>query len=264
MPITFRGTAVSSNIISNAQTTQHIFALVNHRFSRVNVIVRDIIVQNDAFDNLTAVAPIVNVSRVTGGVTGGITVPKTPLHPSQVSSDFVQARSAHTSGHNLTATVSSFLHRQFSARSHTGAEQRLFPTVYNNVYIGSYQLRKVSIIVRPNESLLVTITAGAVTQNPATANNWFAQVFWEEDELSTYTIGGVVSLSGSPISGAKVTILEALDIDLNDTILHEVKTTNALGEWSSTITTGRYGVAIAQYRVGTTYYTSVSRPYLGA
>lgn len=265
MAVTFRGTAVSANIISNNLTAQHLMAIVNNAFSRVNVIVKDINIQNDAHALLTAVSPIVGISRITTAVTGGIVLPKIALDTSQTSSSRVTVLSSFGSS-NITGTQSDFQWRKFAPRVHTAAEQRNFPMRVKQTYLERLKpmLEAVDeIIIKPGQTLLITLTAGAVAQNDMTLNNWFAQLLWYEDEISTYSIGGVVSLSGSPVNGAKVSVMEALDIDLANVVLHEVKTTNALGEWSSTIATGRYGVSVAQYRVGSTYYTATSKPYLG-
>jgi hypothetical protein len=85
---------------------------------------------------------------------------------------------------------------------------------------------------------------------------------WEEDSLPTFAISGVVTLSAAPVSGAKVMVIQADDEVMTNATLVEVKTTNALGEWASTILSGKVGAAFVQYENGGTYYTAAGNPFL--
>jgi len=116
--------------------------------------------------------------------------------------------------------------------------------------------------LRPGESLLVRVVGAAVAANAALSNNWTASVAIEEDQKSTFAISGTVTLSGSPVTGAKVMVMEADDTAGTNMFLREVITTPAGGTWSSSILTGKVGSAFVQYTSGGTYYTAPGSPYL--
>lgn len=80
--------------------------------------------------------------------------------------------------------------------------------------------------------------------------------------IATYAISGTVTLSGSPVDGAKVMVLEADDTSLTNAHLYQVVTTAGGGLWASTIRTGKVGAAFVQYENGGTYYTAPGSPFL--
>ena len=71
-----------------------------------------------------------------------------------------------------------------------------------------------------------------------------------------------VTLSGSPVSGAIVTVIEADDLDMTNPVLVDTIVTPAGGTWSADILTGKVGAAFVQYRSGGTLYTAPGSPYL--
>ncbi len=85
---------------------------------------------------------------------------------------------------------------------------------------------------------------------------------WEEEARPTFAISGTVTLSGSPVAGAIVTVIEADDLDMTNQYVREKIVTPAGGNWASTITSGKVGAAFVQYRSGATYYTAPGSPYL--
>lgn len=259
MATTFRGTSASFPINGNDLVAQNLFAIENAKSSRVNVIIKRLTVQNDPVAALAAVMPLVKTSRATG-VSGGINLDKCALDTALTSSAGVTVRAAIASGSPLTATPGNALCEQYVSRMHTVVEQVLAPDVHclpklvENATDG--------FVLAPGEALLVRVEGAAVTSNAAIANNWFAQVAWEEESIATFAISGTVTLSGSPVDGAKVYVLEASNELAANAVLVEVLTTNALGQWSSTIKSGCVGVALVQYKNGATYYTAPGSPFL--
>jgi len=71
-----------------------------------------------------------------------------------------------------------------------------------------------------------------------------------------------VTLGGSPVSGAKVMVMESDNVAGTNMFLREVITTPAGGTWASSILTGKVGSAFVQYEAGGTYYTAPGSPYL--
>jgi len=110
--------------------------------------------------------------------------------------------------------------------------------------------------------MLVQVVAPTVASNTLQMNNWFVACSWEEDSIATFAISGQVTLSAVPVAGAKVVIIEADDELMTNAVLVETKTSDGSGNWSSSISVGKVGVAFTQYKSGPTYYTSLSQPFL--
>ena len=98
--------------------------------------------------------------------------------------------------------------------------------------------------------------------NARLSNYWWVACEWEEDPIATFAISGTVTLSGSPATGAIVTVVEADDESMTNPVLVETITTGAGGTWASSIKTGKVGAAYVQYKSGATYYTAPGSPYL--
>lgn len=118
------------------------------------------------------------------------------------------------------------------------------------------------LLIRPGQALLVKIIANTAASNALTSLNYAVRCMWEEDSITTFAISGTVTLSGSPLDGAKVMVVEADDTSLTNAHLYEVKTTAGGGLWSSTIRTGKVGAAFVQYESGGAYYTAPGSPFL--
>lgn len=243
-------------IYGNDATTQNLFTIENGISSRVDVYLRELDIETDSIAVLTALMPLIKVSRATS-ISGGITLSKT-LSDSTTSSDAaVVCRSQNYEASPIVATAGDTIWQTFRSRMHTAVEQQrsqngLMPSL----------IKTKDFIIRPGQSLLVKIVAAAGTSNAITSFNHSISAVWEETAIATFAISGTVTLSGSPVSGAKVVVVEADDINMTNAVLREVLTTPAGGTWASTIRTGKVGAAFVQYETGGTYYTANGSPYL--
>lgn len=259
MAVTFIGTARTYPIIGNNDLVQNLFAIENGIASRVNVNVRRLLVQNDALVVLTAVMPIVKTSRATN-INGGLVLDKGPFDTTQSSDKAVILRAPAYESARITGTPGDTVWQQYTVRQHTAAEQNIAED--KNLLPLLIADAGKEFKLRPGENLLVRVVAAIGTSNPALTNNWIVACVWEEDEISTFNINGVVTLNAVPIVGAKVIIVEAKDKSLTDAILWEVKTTATGGVWSSTIRSGWVGGVFVQYETGGTLYTAPGSPFL--
>jgi hypothetical protein len=259
MAVTFRGGVQVPIVFGNDATTQNLLTIENQIGSRVDVNVRGLTIQMDPTTALATVMPQVKVSRATS-ISGGVKLDKATFTTTQTSDAFVVIRSALAEGSPITATAGDTIWQEYVTRLHTAVEQ--VKTVKGVVLPTLIRDTGKELKLRPGESLLVRIVGAAVTSNPAIANNWLASVIIEEDQKSTFAISGTVTLSGSPVSGAKVMVMESDDVAGTNMFLREVITTPAGGTWASSILTGKVGSAFVQYTNGGTYYTAPGSPYL--
>jgi hypothetical protein len=259
MAVTFRGGAQVPIVFGNDATTQNLLTIENQIGSRVDVNVRGLVIQMDPTTALTTVMPQVKVSRATS-ISGGAKLDKGAFNTAQTSDPFVVIRSAMAEGSPITANAGNTIWQEYVTRLHTAVEQ---VKTYKGVVLPNLiKDTGKELKLRPGESLLVRIVGSAVTSNPAIANNWLASVIIEEDQKSTFAISGTVTLSGSPVSGAKIMVMESDDTAGTNMFLREVITTPAGGTWASSILTGKVGSAFVQYTSGGTYYTAPGSPYL--
>lgn len=265
MAITFRGDAVSLSIVGNDAVAQNLFVIENGYKSRVNVIIHRLTFGCDSLVALASVQNVVKTSRCTS-VSGGVVLPKTKFDSTQTSDANVVIRAMMNEDAPITATAGDTLWTQLATRMHTAVEQQqpetdsekvkqrnLLPQLTDNV---------ADFILRPGESLLVKVIAATAASNAQNSTNYVVRCQWDEESVTTFAISGTVTLSGSPVDGAKVMILEADDASLTNAYLHEVKTTAGGGLWASTIRTGKVGAAFVQYESGGTYYTAPGSPFL--
>lgn len=257
MAITFNGSIPTPNILGNDSTEQNLFAITNKVGSRVNVLIRRAAVQVDPIAALASVMPIVKASRATN-VSGGAVVSGSTYDSNNASSSYVEVRTPILDGFPLVATAGTTIWQQYCSRLHTAVEQ----VVAEDKNILPYLVETNDFILRPGESLLFKVVGASTASNARLTNNWFVTCEWEEDALSTFNISGTVTLGGSPVAGAIVTVLEADDEIMTNPILVETITTGAGGTWASTIKTGKVGAAMVQYKAGATYYTAPGSPYL--
>jgi hypothetical protein len=258
MAITYTGAVSSQIALGNDKTTQNLFAVVNGANSRHNMQIRRVIIQLDSVGALTAVMPEVRIARVTGSVSGGVSIPKFPWDTTQTSDSEINFYQTISYGNPITASPATTIWQKFDARQHTQIGQflsndlPLLPTIVTDE----------PYILRPGQNLIAYVVGPAVTSNPGISNSWFMQIAWEEDSISTFAISGTVTLSATTIEGAKVIVIEADDTVGTNPHLVEVCTTDVNGEWASTITSGRVGAAFVQYVNGGTYYTAPGSPFL--
>lgn len=257
MAFTFNGAATGLIALGADATTQNIYALTNKVGSRVNVLIRNAAVGLDTIAALTTVMPVVRCSRATA-VSGGAILAPSAYDTTESSSAYVEIRTPVYDGFPLTATQGNTIYQQYCGRMHTLAEQVLGPD--NNVL--PMLVQNQDFVVRPGESILFQVVGATAASNARLANYWWVACEWEEDPIATFAISGTVTLSGSPVSGAIVTVVEADDESMTNQILVEKIVTPAGGTWASTIKTGKVGAAYVQYKSGATYYTAPGSPYL--
>lgn len=244
-------------VFGNDAVTQHIFALENQIGSRVDVNVRRLVVQNDPQTALASVMPQVKVSRGVN-ISGGILLDKAKLRTTETSDPFVKIRSALGEGSPITATQGDTVWQQYTSRLHTAVEQVIVsdePLLPRLVDTFDFKLK-------PGESLLATVISATAASNPALSHNWLVDCIWEEDAKATFAISGTVTLSGSPVAGAIVSVIEADDVSMTNPVLIKTIVTGAGGTWAADILTGKVGAAFVQYESGGTKYTAPGSPYL--
>lgn len=261
MAYTFKGTAVTPlGIIGNDQLIQNIFTIENGLASRVNVIIKRIVVQLDPLVILTSVMPLLQSSRVISGISGGIILPKVSFDTSQSSDTNVIIRTSISSGTPITAIPSDTQWEKYPNRLHS-----LYGQVSSedaNITPILTERADVKYLLRPGESLLIYVDSPSLATNSSQSNNWFAECVWEEESINTFQISGNVTLNSSPVNGAKIIVIEASDELLTNPFLVNVETTTTSGTWSSLIASGRVGAAFVQYTASGVHYTSTGNPYL--
>jgi hypothetical protein len=265
MAVTFRGAAQSLNIVGNDAVAQNLFVIENGIASRVNIILRRLLFGSDALAVLTSVMNTIKVSRCTA-VSGGVQLHKAPFLTSQTSDPAVVIRAQANETALITATAGDTMWTQFVPRMHTAVEQQQ-PEIdkENRAYrslIPVTATDTTDIVIRPGQAMLVKVIAATAASNAQTSMNYAVRCMWEEDAIATFAISGTVTLSGSPVSGAIVTVIEADDASMTNAVLREVIVTPAGGTWASSIRTGKVGAAFVQYENGGTKYTAPGSPYL--
>lgn len=265
MTIVFQGTAESLTIVGNDATAQNLFVIENGYKSRVNVIVRRLTFGCDSLVALATVQNILKTSRCTG-VSGGVTLAKAAFDNTQTSDSNVVIRAQANETALITATAGDTLWTQFAARTHTAVEQQLVEDDGERLKARPL-LPQLSdgvsdFVIRPGQALLVKVVAGTAASNALNSANYAVRCQWDEDSITTFAISGTVTLSGSPVDGAKVMVLEADDTSLTNAYLYQVVTTAGGGLWASTIRDGKVGAAFVQYENGGIYYTAPGSPYL--
>jgi hypothetical protein len=267
MAVTYRGTAQSLSIVGNDAVAQNLFVIENGYKSRVNVLVRRLLFGTNALAVLTSVQNLLKVSRCTS-VSGGVTLEKAPFVTTETSDANVVICAQANETALIAATAGDTLWTQMAARMHTAVEQQQAETdserrIFRNL-IPQSAMSTTDLVLRPGEALLVKVIANTAASNAQTSMNYAVRCMWEEDSITTFAISGTVTLSGSPVDGAKVMVLEADDTSLTNAHLYEVITTAGGGLWASTIRTGKVGAAFVQYENGGTYYTAPGSPFLSA
>jgi hypothetical protein len=260
MAITFRGTVLTPIKIGNSNTTQNLFVFENGISSRVNVNIRRLSLQLDSIVAYTAVQPLVKLSRISSASNGVFLSKENDFDTSQSSDPGVRIRGALLDGPSISATEGTTIWQQYCFRMHTLVGQVLGDD--RNILTALVDDTGKEFKIRPGEMVLIQVVSAAAAANAINMTNWIINCAWEEDEITTFAISGVVSLNSTPIVGAKVIVVEARDHTLTDAILREVVTTTSGGAWSSTIRTGWVGGAFVQYDNSGTLYTAPGSPFL--
>lgn len=166
--------------IGNAATTQNLMTIENIDSTKL-VTIRRMVFQMDALAVLTAVMPLIKLSRTTGVPTGGTVIGKGLWDTANTSNanTIVRGSTATDGGANSgpTATpAAEILWEQYGMRLHTAVGQVLGPD--NSV--APIIVETKNLILRQNQALVVQVVAAVGSSNPAT-NHYFVQVVWDED-----------------------------------------------------------------------------------
>ena len=267
MAVSFRGTASTLNIFGNDATTQNLFVVENGIASRVNVIIRSLEFSADSLVALTSVQNVLKTCRATG-VSGGLELEKTKFVTTQTSDPAVVIRAMANETAPITATAGDTMWTQFAARMHSAVEQQQPGTDSERRTIRSLtpwmDHLVTDLVIQPGEAILVRVVANTAASNAQNSMQYAVRCSWEEDQIATFAISGTVTLSGSPVSGAIVTVIEADDTSMTNAVLRETIVTPAGGTWASNIRTGKVAAAFVQYEAGGTLYTAPGSPYLEA
>lgn len=168
--------AASFRILGTAATPHNLLTIENTD-ATVQVRIRDLMIQLDATAVLTAVMPLVKVSRATGVPTGGTTLTKAQFDTTNASDAQVVVRAANASDGGaataITATAGTTIWQEYQMRMHTVVGQVLSPPSRMPTVLVK------DLVLRQNEALLVQVVASAGTSNPAT-NHWSVCVTWDE------------------------------------------------------------------------------------
>lgn len=183
----FIGMAATFRSVGRAATAQNYFSIENAAGSAVLVCVRSVEIHTDFTVALAVVDGLLSLSRPAALPTNGTTLAKASVgtgeDTAQSSSGSVVIRGdASADGTNsasaLTATPGSLAWRHFVGRVHTAVGQVL-DTPKEMI---PYAIRDNGVILRANESLLVSGAFVNATDNPAT-NHYTTSVCWEEYTL---------------------------------------------------------------------------------
>lgn len=168
--------AASFRTLGSAATPHNLLTIENTD-ATVQVRIRDITIQLDATAVLTAVMPLVKISRATGVPTGGTTLTKGEFNTGAVSDAQVVVRGATASDGGvataITATAGATLWQEYQMRMHTVVGQVLCPPSRMPTILTK------DLVLLQNQALLIQVVAAAGTSNPAT-NHWSVCVTWDE------------------------------------------------------------------------------------
>jgi len=263
---TYTATAATFRTPGNASANlvQGIMSIYNKPSSYSFIYIRRILVQVDCTAVLTAVMPQVITSRCNMGTpSGGTVLTPTVFDTSTEAKATVEVRGAASADGTLSSPglfsgtpMVPIMWEQYCMRIHTGYGQVLGP---DNTVAPALLSDNNIFTLYPTETLVVQVVAAVASSNPVT-NHWWAECVWEEPE--TFAVSGTVTLSASPVTGAKVMVLYADDTSGTNTNLWEVVTTDGSGNWSSSIPVGKVGSAFVQYDNGGTLYTAPGSPFL--
>jgi len=168
--------AASFRTLGSAATPQNLLTIENTD-AVVQVRIRDISIQLDATAVLTAVMPLVKVSRATGVPSGGTVLSKAEFSTAATSDAQVVVRGATASDGGvataITATAGTTLWQEYQMRMHTVVGQVLSPPSRMPTLLTK------DLILTQNQAILIAVIAAVGTSNPAT-NHWSVCVTWDE------------------------------------------------------------------------------------
>jgi hypothetical protein len=247
-----------------------VFAIENMRESnRLVTIKRAALFLDPGFIAYTAVRPIFKCYRVTNFDRhngGGDLLAKGAFDTTETSSPYVNIFTGNSnswgSPSRFTATTGNISWQTFTNKMATGAWQyKGNPMDIITKYTASADPDHVYILY-PGETYLVVLTTSTTLQDPPNDVYMFNTV-WTEEDLATYTISGTVTLSGSGVTNAHVTVIIADDTNLTNAFLWaNILTTAGTGAWTCNIPIGKIAYVYAQDYTGGIYYTSAGNPFV--
>lgn len=264
MAVQFVGSTVTPQIACSPTSGDYVFALVNtiRSLRKVNVL-RFVAVGDSLEVSTTAghIMPLLKTWRCAcTAISGGVSIDKRPPWDTAVNNPDPNVKLFY-SGYGVSEanriTVSARTGpawEQFIQRGATAVEQRR--TQDNSMLSRLTAVEDFSLL--PGQALVVSWEHGTQPVGGSIIFN----IAWEEDEYDAgYDISGAVTLSGSPVSGAKVLVVTDTDRDLVDPEL-EVITTGAPGTWTKKLASGIKASVFVQSRAGETLYTDEGKPYI--
>ena len=255
----------TQRIYGDSQDYEGLVIFHNEVGSRVKVNIRRLMMQAEMTATTTSILTPSLTYRGSGtpSVQGGHYISKTPFDTSVTSDEHVKMWGAVTpDGSNdsgIVGTAGVLTWRQWASKLRSAAEQYL-----------SYDNNQLPLLVAnssynwslyPGEYLIVRADPDIATDNNVN-NGWIVNCVWEEVALSTFTISGVVTLSGVGVVGAEVTVIVADDTSLTNAYLHSIQVTTTGGAWSADIPNGKLAYAYASNYATGTYYTAPGRPFI--
>lgn len=270
MPITWRGSTVTPQLQTMLATgaNKPVLAIVNTFRSRAVVRVLRLVCQFDGNEAPTAttanrVMPIMRARRVAAAnVSGGLRLAARPAWDTALGAAddgvLVLCDPGAFGGPDTAITIASPggpLWQQYTMRQGSSVEQVRSEDNFCLPAIAT----AAPCVLRVGEALVVQQIANL----PTGGVSWF-QLAWEEDETDAgYVVGGTVTLSAVPVSGARV-LLVTDDATSMDAPTVEPLTTNGSGAFSRTLASGVKAAAFVQHQDGGTQYTDEGKPYLEA
>jgi hypothetical protein len=273
----------TTGISNSGQLGAEIFLIENTSLSSKDLRIMELQIQNDFGTGLLVSnkSPVISLKRATttnmilnNTIPSGIVLcAKNPFNSAQTSDPYIRFWATDSDPiYNwvdlIATTEGNFIKRRFSHRFLTQYGQvmpryRDLSMSMIDWQVYSYQNQR-TFLLHPGEAFVVRLDMVAAIEDPS-SNMWQISLVWEERDPTNapYTISGTVTNTGSPVSGAKVTIIVADDIDLLNATFWGTKTTIGDGTWSASIPYGKKAFAYCQYYTGgPTYYTSPGVPYL--
>jgi hypothetical protein len=264
MAIQFVGSTVTPQIGCDPVSGRYVFALVNtiRSLRKVNIL-RFVAVGDSLEASTTAghIMPLLKTWRCScSAISGGVSIDKRPPWDTAVNNPDPNVKLLY-SGYGVSEanriTVSARsgpAWQQFIQRKATAVEQVRSSDCSMLSRITSVE----DFILLPGQALVVSWEHGVQPVGGSIIFN----IAWEEDEYDVgYDISGAVTLSGSPVSGAKVLVVSDADRDLPNPEL-EVITTGAPGTWTKKLASGVKASVFVQARDGETLYTDEGKPYI--
>lgn len=264
MAIDFRGSTVTPPINCPPISGGYVFALVNTNRSRHRINVLRFVAVGDSVEVSTTaghIMPLLKTWRCAcTAVTGGVLIDKRPAWDTAVDAPDPAIKLLY-SGYGVSEDNRIIVSARtgpawgnYIQRGATVAEQRRSMDQSMLSRLTTVE----DFVLAPGQAIVVSWEHGA----QPVGGSIFFNIAWEEDESDIgYDIGGSVTLSGSPVSGAKVLLVTDMDRDLPAPEL-EVITTGAPGTWTKKLGSNVKASVFVQARSGETLYTDEGKPYI--